>query len=146
MLSFKVFKSHSRSLAPLLFWKICCPRFQHAQEESVLQTAGDWAERAQCKAHCHLLATCAHCREAEGKGRGKATTIPSTTSQAREPMLPQQRRGKNVALGGTAEAAGALYTDGKRGSSEANLTSVMNGRGDSRRSASNKAAGGWGVP
>lgn len=74
-----------------------------------------------------------------GRGRGKAATIPFTTSQAREPILPQHRRGKNMVVGGTVEAAGTLDMGGKRDISETNLTSMMNGRGDSQRSAGNKA-------
>lgn len=92
------------------------------------------------------MATCVHYREAEGRDRGKATTISFPTSQAREPILPQQRRGKNVVVGGTVEAAGALDIDRKRDIRETNLTSMMNGRGDSQRSAGNKATWGWGVP
>lgn len=51
-----------------------------------------------------------------------------------------------MVVGGTVEAAGALDIDRKRDIRETNLTNMMNGRGDSQRSADNKATWGWGVP
>lgn len=100
---------------------------------SSLQTQATGLSRLRGgKEHCHLLVTCAHYREAGGKGRGE---MPRSSSQ-----LPQGGRDKHVALGFTADPAGApdTHAGGKRPQCGTPDRPVK-ARGDCRGSASHQA-------
>lgn len=115
MFSFKRFKPHSFLLVPSLFWKICCPHFQHLPPEhypcSKQQRQGEqsqWLQRAvpSFGNMCSLHGTWGW------RQRKSYNYSRPNFASPRETVIPTAKKGKEHSFIVTVDAAGTLDIHG----------------------------------